>query len=85
MSYKILIKKSAEDELDVMKNRAFNVIVDDHLEDLRDNPRPYRAKKIPGCNAYRIIMGDYRIVYTVDDASKTVELISAAMLREVYR
>lgn len=53
---------------------------------LADDPRP------PGCikmtnsrNGYRIRFGNYRIVYTVDDLTKTVTITRVAHRKEVYR
>ena len=41
---------------------------------LRENPRPAGVKKLTGQEAYRIRIGDYRVLYTVDDKLKEVRV-----------
>jgi mRNA interferase RelE/StbE len=55
------------------------------LEALRDDPRPSGAKKLMGQERYRLRQGDYRIVYTVADAERVVEIVKVGHRREVYR
>ncbi len=53
-----------------------------HLE---DNPRPYGSKKLWGGERYRIRVGDYRVLYTIDDALRKIEVRAVGHRREVYR
>ena len=57
------------------------------LEHLAGAPRPPGCKKLKGGdNEWRIRVGDYRIVYEVDDAAKTVDVLTRiAHRREVYK
>lgn len=41
---------------------------------LRENPRPAGTKKLTGQEAYRIRIGNYRILYTVDDKARAVQI-----------
>lgn len=53
---------------------------------LADNPRPPGVEKLSGAkDAYRIRVGNYRIVYTVDDSVTVVTVTRVAHRREVYR
>jgi mRNA interferase RelE/StbE len=57
----------------------------DAIEDLGEDPRPHRAKKLVGeQTAWRIRVGDYRVIYDVLDAELTVTIVRAAHRREVY-
>ncbi len=48
---------------------------------LATNPRPDGCRKMQGSkNAYRIRVGDYRIVYTVDDAVLIVAVSPSAII-----
>ncbi len=48
-------------------------------------PRPGGCKKLKGGdNEWRIRVGDYRIVYEIDDTAKTVDVTPIAHRREVY-
>lgn len=53
---------------------------------LADNPRPPGATKLVGeRTAWRIRVGEYRVIYDVVDESLTVTVVRAAHRREVYR
>jgi len=55
-------------------------------ETLASNPRPDGCRKLQGSeNALRIRIGDYRIVYTVDDVILIVAIERVQHRREVYR
>jgi len=57
-----------------------------HLEKLEASPRPPGCKKLKGADKeWRIRVGDYRIVYEIDDAAKTVDVTRIAHRREVYQ
>jgi mRNA interferase RelE/StbE len=53
---------------------------------LARNPRPNGCRKLVGSeNAFRIRVGDYRVIYTVEDAILVVAIESVRHRREVYR
>jgi mRNA interferase RelE/StbE len=55
------------------------------LEHLESAPRPPGCKKLKGGdNEWRIRVGDYRIVYVIDDAARTVDVTRIAHRRDVY-
>jgi mRNA interferase RelE/StbE len=51
---------------------------------LAQNPRPPGARPLRGRPGLRIRVGDYRIIYTVDDDVLVVAVITLAHRREVY-
>jgi mRNA interferase RelE/StbE len=56
------------------------------VEALADDPRPNGCRKLVGSeNAYRIRVGDYRVIYTVDDVILIVAIESVRHRREAYR
>jgi len=56
------------------------------IESLKENPRPPGSEKLKGANdAYRIRVGDYRILYEVKDKELIVYIIEAGHRREVYK
>jgi len=56
------------------------------IESLKDNPRPPGSEKLKGTDdAYRIRVGDYRVLYEVKDAELVVYIIEAGHRREIYR
>jgi mRNA interferase RelE/StbE len=52
---------------------------------LATNPRPSGCKKLEGQNAYRIRVGDYRVVYEIHDDVLIVLVVRVAHRREVYK
>ena len=55
------------------------------IEKLAANPRPSGCKKLKGgVNEWRIRIGDYRVIYTVEDSTRAVEVTRIAHRKEVY-
>ncbi len=55
-------------------------------ENLANNPRPSGCRKLQGSeDAFRIRVGDYRIIYTVNDAVLILAIERVRHRREVYR
>jgi mRNA interferase RelE/StbE len=53
---------------------------------LTRDPRPPGVKKLAGSrNDWRVCIGEYRIVYEVDDTAQTVTVMRVSHRREVYR
>ena len=52
---------------------------------LAENPRPLGVKKLTAREGYRIRVGDYRILYQIDDAAKLVIIYRIAARGDVYR
>ncbi len=52
---------------------------------LGENPRPPAAKKLQDSNYYRVRVGDYRIIYSIDDGKLIIQIIQAIHRREAYR
>jgi mRNA interferase RelE/StbE len=84
MAYLVTLKRSAEKELSRLSNEIHDRIIE-RLITLQDDPRPQGTKKLRGREGYRLRVGDYRILYLVDDAEQKIEVYSVAHRREVYR
>ena len=83
--YRIEFRPSAEKDLrrldSTVRQRAIAAIWQ-----LADDPRPSGCRKLlGGRNAYRIRVGDYRIIYTISDVLLVVGIQSIRHRREVYR
>jgi mRNA interferase RelE/StbE len=52
---------------------------------LSTDPRPQGALKLAGQDDFRIRLGDYRIVFAIDDGKRLVVMARIAYRREVYR
>ncbi len=51
---------------------------------LSDNSRPSGCKKLTGRNAYRLRVGDYRIIYTIDDGRLVVIVLEVGHRKHIY-
>ena len=82
--YSLQITHSAQMELDTLDDSLF-ARVDRKILALADDPRPPGCKKLKGYkDSWRIRIGDWRVVYIVDDAAKFVRITRVAHRREVY-
>ena len=52
---------------------------------LEVNPRPPGARKLRGSELWRVRVGDYRILYSIEEARLVVLVIKIGHRREVYR
>ena len=54
-------------------------------EALRDDPRPPGAKMLTGSHGLlRIRVGDYRVVYAIDDQLRVVRVVAVGHRRDIY-
>lgn len=83
-SYTAHIKSSAEREMASLP-KAVSRSVSRKILDLESNPRPPGCKKLSGRLEYRVRVGDFRILYVVSDAAKTIEIVAVGNRRDVYR
>ena len=54
------------------------------INGLADNPRPRGCKKLTGIEAWRIRVGDWRIVYSIADDVLIVLVVRIGHRRDVY-
>ena len=83
MSYRIAFAKQAAKELDRLSDKV-HVKVIERLVQLEQNPRIFGAEKLSSINAYKLRAGDLRIVYEIDDSSKTVTVLIVDDRKQVY-
>ena len=56
------------------------------IDDLSTNPRPPGAVKLSGTDFYRIRVGDYRVIYVINDEERNVTITKVARRTEAtYR
>ena len=54
------------------------------IDSLAEDPRPASAKKLSGVELLRIRVGNYRVIYVLDDGKLTVLVVRLGHRREVY-
>ncbi len=82
--YKIEIKRSASKELNSLPNKEIKKIINS-INQLIENPRPINSKKLSASERYRLRVGDYRILYEIEDLVLIVYIIKIAHRKDVYR
>ncbi len=83
--YTITFARSAEKELGALSAKLVSRIFP-KIENLSTNPRPSGCLKLTGENdLWRVRVGDYRVVYKVEDKLKLIDIISIRHRRDVYR
>jgi mRNA interferase RelE/StbE len=84
MKFQVILPKSVQKELDHLPDEiARRVLV--RLAGLETNPRPVDVKKLKGRDAWRIRIGDYRVIYEIHDRILQILVITVGHRRGVYR
>lgn len=84
-SYKLTIGSRAAKELSTLP-AVVTQRVDAAILGLSSDPRPHGAKKLKGGRQlWRIRVGDYRIVYSIDDDQAVVDVIGVPHRSKAYR
>ena len=85
MAHRVRVPRRVQRQLDKLPSTMFPRI-DRQILALHEEPRPPGVKKMKArTSAYRVRVGDYRILFEIDDAAQEVTLIEIANRREAYR
>ena len=83
MRYQVILPKSVQKELDRLPDEIARRIVR-RLAGLETNPRPPDVKKLKGRDAWRIRVGDHRVIYEIHDRVLQIIVITIGHRREIY-
>lgn len=81
---KLVLSHSAQKDLDKLPDNIA-LKVSNKIFALSKNPYIMGNIKLEGDRGYRIRVGDYRVVYTVDKQEKLVTIVKVAHRKEVYK
>ncbi|MEO5648480.1 MAG: type II toxin-antitoxin system RelE/ParE family toxin [Ginsengibacter sp.] len=81
--YTVVITQSVQKYLKKIPGKVANRLESEML-DLEINPRPFGYIKLKGRDAYRIRVGNYRIIYEIHDAILKVIIIEAGDRKDIY-
>ena len=84
MKFRLIIRHQAEKELRRLGHDEQDRIGRKLLL-LEDEPFPPGVIALQGREGYRIRIGNYRVLYELDEASKTITVTSIGHRRDVYR
>jgi mRNA interferase RelE/StbE len=83
--YRVFLERGAERDLRRLPARIHERVIA-AIQLLSENPRPSGCRKLTGADRdWRVRVGDYRIVYEIDDAAKELRVNRVRHRREVYR
>ena len=84
MSYRVILSRSTRKQLERISGET-EIRVLAKLSELEANPRPPGCKKLKNRDAWRIRVGDYRVIYEIHDKVLQVIVVTIGHRREVYR
>jgi len=84
VSYSLSIPRSVNKRMERLPAEVYDRL-DGAILALADEPRPPGCVKLKGREDWRIRVGDYRIVYSIDDEQRIVEVLNVTHRRDVYR
>lgn len=84
MSHTVLILRRAQKELARLPPIAYER-VKAAIFKLSENPRPRECRKLTGREGWRVKVGDYRVIYEIDDERQIVTVFHVGHRRDVYR
>ena len=86
MSYEVIFETAADRDI---KKLPAEIVkrVDEAVALLSDTPRPVGSLKLKqfGDSVYRIRVGDYRVLYHVDDEQKQIKVIRIRIRPKAYK
>lgn len=82
--YKVEIKKSAVKEIKGLPSAILKKVLA-KIESLSDDPRPQGSVKLSAEEKYRVRLGDYRILYAIEDKALIIYIVKVGRRKDVYR
>ncbi len=84
MIYSVFIERYALKQI-VKLDRKIIPVLKEEIAKLAYNPRPRGYKKLKGEDAYRIRVGDYRVIYEIEDKKVIVTVVSVGHRKNIYK
>lgn len=82
--YDLLYDRRIEKDLRRIPKATRRLILS-KVEKLTAKPRSHQVEKLTGFNGYRLRVGNYRILFTIDDTGKRITIYRIIHRREAYR
>jgi mRNA interferase RelE/StbE len=84
--YVVQVDRKAEKDLEGIRDRRLLTDLRSAIRGLAEDPRPHGVKKLQGSkDRWRVRVGDWRIVYRIEDNRLVVLVVAVAKRDEVYR
>jgi mRNA interferase RelE/StbE len=83
-AYTVSVSRSAQKEIRDFEASIRKRVIGS-IGSLALNPRPPGCRKLVGAtNRWRVRIGDYRVIFSIDDEKRTVEIIAARHRSKAY-
>ena len=82
--YQIELHRQAFKDLESIPT-DYQRLIAKHIDELEKNPRPNDSKKLKGDAGYSLRVGIYRVLYDIEDKTKTLTIYRIKHRREAYR
>jgi mRNA interferase RelE/StbE len=84
VDYEISFARSARKDLEALEAKSVNRIFP-KVEALAKQPRPSGCRKLVGEeNLWRIRIGDYRVIYEINDVKRLVDVVAVKHRSKAY-
>lgn len=84
MKYSITIVSKARKRLSNIPSPFYETIKE-KIWELADNPKPVGGIKLKGLESHRIRIGNYRVVYSLNELEKTIIILDIDHRKNIYR
>lgn len=81
--YTAVLSKKAQKQLNKLSDKIAEPILE-AISDLEQNPRPAGNKKLKGRDAYRVRVGNYRVIYDIIDSQLIIDVITLGHRKDIY-
>jgi len=81
VSYQVILRQAAQKQLDKVARQDYEIIAK-VISALKQKPRPQGVKKLAESGLWRIRVGQYRVVYNIDDEENLVMVVRVAKRTE---
>ena len=83
-SYEVLLSKAARKQMAALPSGLHRKIIE-KISNLTVLPRPAGCKKLKGYkHAFRIRLGDYRIIYDIEDKVLRIRVVAISHRKDIY-
>ena len=82
--YTVVVTRGAQRDLDRLDRPVLNRVAT-AIDELSDDPRPHGSRKLVNqVNLWRVRVGDWRVLYEIDDAVRTVRVVAVRHRSKAY-
>ena len=84
MNYRIIVKPKAQKDLDKLQTKEVKKIAT-RITQLSSNPRPIGVQKLSDDEGHRLRIGNYRVLFVVDDKAKSILIYRIKHRKDAYK